>query len=363
MRLQNKITSGAIVKLLLIFFAAAVLIAIGLGAAGYFGGSREDELINDGNGQQNEEVVKTPNCATEYIYSGDALSLGIESNTYYQVIGKTSAIDAGNYSATIYLKDKAKYTWDNGSDEDITIEWTIEKATFDKSDITFEDKTVILDGTPHSIAIEGNLPNNVSVIYSGNEQREEGLHTITAIFIYDKNNYNIIDDEVAVLTIERGVFDMSSVRFNPVRGVYYLSTEGVEKGHNATIEGSLPEGVAVKYIGASHTQAGVYEARAVFSHSNPNYAKIPDMITTITIDKAVYKNEHIALYDSEIKYDSMNHSIFLAPVDLPDGFIVTYNGNEKSQVGVHTVTATVTNESNKNYYNFDETYTATMTIY
>jgi len=70
------------------------------------------------------------------------------------------------------------------------------------SGVGFTDKTVTYSGTEQNITITGNLPNGVSVSYTGNGKKEIGSYTITASFKGDDKNYYPIDDKTAVLTIK-----------------------------------------------------------------------------------------------------------------------------------------------------------------
>ncbi len=86
-----------------------------------------------------------------------------------------------------------------GSDNNLT--FTVNKATYDMSSVSFSDITVPYDGEEHSIEITGNLPNGVSVTYEGNGKKEVGTYTIVATFKGDEQNYNAINSMSATLTI------------------------------------------------------------------------------------------------------------------------------------------------------------------
>ncbi len=76
----------------------------------------------------NRIIVQIPKITASYTYSGNAYSLSISSNENYTVSGVTSAIAAGNYSATLTLKDEVNYVWDNGETAPKTYDWVIRKA-------------------------------------------------------------------------------------------------------------------------------------------------------------------------------------------------------------------------------------------
>ena len=122
--------------------------------------------------------------------NGNILSFGL---TYKQ----NSAIDARDYVASV------EYTTDNfeviGTVSDH--KWSIKPATYDMSGIKFEDLTVDYDGLPHSITIQGELPEGVTVSYSRENIVAAGVYTIVASFTSDNVNYKEIPDMTATLTI------------------------------------------------------------------------------------------------------------------------------------------------------------------
>ncbi|MBO4863066.1 MAG: hypothetical protein J5517_01735 [Eubacterium sp.] len=60
------------------------------------------------------------------VYNGKEQT-GVDAADEYTVTGNTGT-DVGTYSAVLTLKDKTLYTWNDGTTEDKTVTWTIEKA-------------------------------------------------------------------------------------------------------------------------------------------------------------------------------------------------------------------------------------------
>ena len=60
------------------------------------------------------------------VYNGKAQS-GVDESAYYTV-ANNSATGAGTYTSTLTLKDKANCKWNDGTDTDKTVQWTISKA-------------------------------------------------------------------------------------------------------------------------------------------------------------------------------------------------------------------------------------------
>ncbi len=114
--------------------------------------------------------------------------------TSYTISGN-KATNAGKYSLTITANGNFTGT--------VTADWSIEKATYDMSGVTFADNTFVYDGKAYSLAIGGTLPNGVTVTYENNDKTESGNYTVTAKFSGDGDNYNIIADMMAMLTIKQ----------------------------------------------------------------------------------------------------------------------------------------------------------------
>ena len=93
--------------------------------------------------KKNVEIPYDDN-ATTFEYTGTEQGFTIEESDYYTVTGVTNATDAGEYSFTIALTDKDNTDWANGANDDITVSWSITKATFDRVIPQFEEGA--LDG-------------------------------------------------------------------------------------------------------------------------------------------------------------------------------------------------------------------------
>ena len=135
---------------------------------------------------------------TELVYTGAPQTPTFAGHGF--VVTVTEQTNAGSYTAT--LTPKAGFAWDDGTTAAKTVSWTIAKASYNMSGVTFADQTVVYDGEPHSLEISGTLPSGVTVSYTGNGQTEIGEYTVTATFtVADPANYNEIPALTATLTI------------------------------------------------------------------------------------------------------------------------------------------------------------------
>lgn len=201
---------------------------------------------------------------------------------------ETSEIkNAGTYEVTVIYTMPAEGAYvDYETSFEIKYTLNVAKADFILAEhgISFNNKSVPYDGKSHSVEIEGDLPDWLSVTYEGNEKSEAGTYTVTAKFSHSNANYNEIANLSATLTIGAG-------QFTPTFTFENKSTEYNGKSQNITLTGEIPEWLTVEYFingekfeGA--TEIGEYTVTAKFTHENAAYAQIEDMTATLTIVRA-----------------------------------------------------------------------------
>lgn len=114
-------------------------------------------------------------------------------------------VNAGSYVVRVTIAETDEYAVLTG-----TAEFTIAKAKYDMSGVTFEDKTVSYSGEAQTIEISGTLPAGVTVTYTYAKDGETvdgaveaGEYTVTAVFTGDAANYEPIPSMTATLIIEK----------------------------------------------------------------------------------------------------------------------------------------------------------------
>ena len=133
------------------------------------------------------------------IYNGEEQT-GVVARAGYTVGPTFAGTLVGEYTATATLEDG--YHWaDDFEDATRDVSWAIGKADYDMSGVSFTNATLIADGTPKSIFINGELPVGVTVSYEGNDQVQTGEYAVVAHFIGDSANYNPIEDMTATMTL------------------------------------------------------------------------------------------------------------------------------------------------------------------
>ena len=111
--------------------------------------------------------------------------------------------DAGNYYVVLIShSDK-----NNFNDDTIEISFEIKKADYNL-DITFSNLEVVFDGEAHTVMIEGELPEGLTVNYTSSNgdayvtNVSDGVKTITASFTNENPNYNTPDNLQATVEIK-----------------------------------------------------------------------------------------------------------------------------------------------------------------
>jgi gliding motility-associated-like protein len=273
------------------------------------------------------ELTITPAAVTgitfeddTFVYDGSAKSLAITgslpagSSVVYTNNART---DVGTQTVT------ATITGDNYSTLILTADLTVTAATI--TGIDFEDGSFVYDGTVHSLAITGTLPLGTSVAYTNNSRTDVGTQTVTATITGD--NYSTL-----VLTADL------TVTAATITGIDFVDNSFVYDGtaHSLAITGTLPEGTDVAYMNNSRTDVGTQTVTATITGSN-----YEELILTATLSVTPATITGIDFEDDAFVYDGSEKSLAITGT-LPQGTSVAYTDNNRTDVGIQTVTATIT---------------------
>ena len=273
-----------------------------------------------------------------YIYDGTPKTMVIDGNLPEGV--SVSYDDniytlAGSYTVTATFKgDYANYYPISA----MRAVLKIDKATYDMSNITFEDKFVTYNGKTQTVVISGDLPEGVSVEYFNNEKVNAGEYYAIASFTGDSDNYNYIDDMEAILNIAKADYDLSMISFDNNRVTYNGGVQAL------AIVGNLPEGVTVTYLDNENVEVGTYTVTARFIGDTKNYNFIPARTATITIEQAT--PELNVTYTPEMA--TLADEIILVSGTTIAGSIV-FDEDQIFVLGTKNYRYTFTPEDTKNY--------------
>lgn len=266
--------------------------------------------------------------------------------------------NAGTYTAM------AIFTGDPNYEEIpyMTATYTITKATYDMSGISFVDATFSYTGREITPAIVGALPEGVSVSYVSDPAviKEIGVYTVTARFVGDANNYNPIPDMIATYTVDDIGHDDLGVSL-PDRSFSYTGSE-----IKPVLLGTLPEGITAVITSSPAVicEPGAYTVTVKF-YVNGEYGSIDDMTATYTVSKGIYDMSGVSLPSVTVNYNGREIVPYLAGT-LPEGVTYTITSNPSPIIEAGTYTVTVSFTGSDQYEAIPDmtaTYVVRMPVY
>ena len=150
--------------------------------------------------------------------------------------------------------------------------------------VSFDSRTVTYDGAAHSLAIEGNLPQGMAVVYEGNSQTNAGTYTVTAKFVGSNPNFEQLPDMSATLTIEKRELQIEFVGEQTAAYTGYAQKPLTARATNLC--GSDTVVIDITYDG-DVVDAGTYVATATVD--SDNYKLTANNTCTFTITRATHK--------------------------------------------------------------------------
>ena len=274
-----------------------------------------------------------------FTYDGKAHGVEVEGNIPANAVvtypGGNSFVNAGTYDVTAIVSCDGYVT------ARLSTTVTIRRAKYDMSGVKFEAKEFVYDGTAHSVAISGTLPEGVSLpTYTINEKEtasatDVGEYTVKATFANNNPNYETIPDMVTTLKITPAEYNVKGVDivFKNEDGKTIDGAAKVYDGKTITFDlndySKLPKNVSVsfsvtdkdgKVISNSNKNtgiknAGVYTVRVEFTLADSkNYKPIEPIVRTFTVEKAEYDMTSVHFDNDVVAYDGMEHKI---EVELP----------------------------------------------
>lgn len=275
-----------------------------------------------------------------------------------------------SYQTSGVIKNAGTYTVmatfvGNPNYEDIpymTATYTVTKATYDMSGISFVDVDLTYTGREVIPNIVGTLPEGVSVSITSDPGviKDLGTYTVTAHFSGDEQNYNPIPDMTATYTVSEIGHDELGVSL-PDRSFSYTG---------AVIEpvllGTLPEGITavISSSPAVIRDVGVYTVTVKF-YVDGVYGAIADMTAIYTVNKGTYDMSGVSLPPVTVNYSGKEVVPYLAGT-LPEGVTYTVTSTPAPIIEAGTYTVTVSFLGSDQYEvipNMTATYVVRMPAY
>lgn len=223
-------------------------------------------------------------------YTGSDITPTLNNvNSNIEVTGDTTAKNVSNYTITAKIKDKANYEWKDGSNGDLTINWSITQAT---PDYTVPTGLTGLKGkTLNDVTLPGRFTwNDRTVVLTA------GTHTYKATYTpEDTTNYKTITD-IDIEVVVKNTFDViTSV-----------------PGGNGTITPSILD---------------VVEGTKVEITFTPNTGYMIDKVLVNTVETTVTGNKIELTVNEEKEVEVSYKKIpFTVTVKDVDGATITPNG-------------------------------------
>ncbi|WP_208112414.1 MBG domain-containing protein, partial [Pedobacter metabolipauper] len=267
--------------------------------------------------------VITADATQTFTYDGTAKSVSgtlNHSETTISYDPQQSYTNAGSYSITLKAAETVNYL-----EASKTVTLKINRATI--TGITLADQTFTYDGTAKSLEVTG-LPADATVAYTGNDQTAAGTYTVTATVTQD--NYADLE-----LTAELKISKAASVITADATQTF--TYDGTAKSVSGTLNHSE---TTISYDPQqSYTDAGSYSITLKATETT-NYL---ESTKTVTLKINLATITGVTLTGQTFTYDGTAKSIEIA--GLPADATVAYTGNDQTDAGTYTVTATVTQDN------------------
>lgn len=294
-------------------------------------------------------------------YTGSDITPTLNNvNSNIEVTGNTTAKNVSNNTITAKITDKANYEWKDGSNDDLTINWSITQATPEYTVPT--GLTGVKEKTLNDIV----LPNRF-IWNDGSTVLTVGTHTYKATYTpSDTTNYKTITD-IDIEVVVKDKFDVKT-SVDGGNGTITPSKLGVVEGTKVEITftpntGYMIDKVLVNTVETTITgnkiELTVNEAKEVVV----SYKKIPFTVTVKDVDGAtITPNGVVAVsYGEDKEFTITANSGYKLVKVLVDGTdktadmvgdtlkLTNITSNINLEVVVEKIVYEVTEGANQNY--------------
>ena len=290
---------------------------------------------------------------TTFTYDGSehvpTATLG-DSALTLEVTANTESINAGTYTATATITDT---NYDVESDK--TIEFTIEKATFE-SNKTVTNVETTYDGETHDPSVSGSNQYVDEALVTWKFSSSEsavGTYTITVTF-HATDNYEDVEvtATVTIKALELSLeFDSTEFTFNNEIQKPTVTSSNVLDGDIVTFT-----------VKNTSVDAGTYTASITLSGTDAGNYALPSAGYTYTINKADYDMTSVIYSNTEVSYTGEGQSPVVS--NLPtgvDNITVTYDAGTVTDVTAGTA-VTITFATTSTNYNVPASVEVTMIV-
>ena len=217
-------------------------------------------------------------------YTGSDITPTLNNvNSNIEVTGATTAKNVSNYTITAKIKDKANYEWKDGSNSDLTINWSITQATPDYTIPT--GLTGVKGKTLNDVTLPGRFTwNDASTVLTA------GPHTYKARYTPDDTtNYKTITD-IDIKVVVKDKFNVTT-SVDGGNGTITESKTDVVEGTKVEITFTPDTGYMIDKVLVNTVETTVTGNKIVLTINEEkkvivSYKKIPFTVTVKDVDGA-----------------------------------------------------------------------------
>ncbi len=319
-------------------------------------------------------TVAVPTANTEtFTYNGSEqtyLPANWEEISEFANISNNVQTNAGDYTVTIALNDKNAYKWADGSTDDKTFTFTINKKKLDApTDVKLSGQTIAW--TSHTMS---NMELHVVYFKNGEEVRSadygshgkvmniyslyttNGAGVYTAVVYHTINNENYEDSDIVVAEQPNVVRSLIIVKDDGISSVEAetILIPGVQKTITATLaEHYASAGWSCNTTDVTFTSTTTNPTKITLAN---NVNDPSDVIITV---KSTYIGKNITVSANNSEYGEVSGTY---PMVVDSGTEIIVNENTLT-IGKTTITATAKTSTDSNYiYKFKEWLGVTSSV-
>jgi len=146
----------------------------------------------------NKNQIKKPTLnEMSFVYDATAKTISLSStdNSAYTLTEDITKTSAGNYTALVRLNDPTEYEWEDGSNEDLSLAWSISKAKVNKP--VLYESNFTYDGNSKTPALD--KQNDLLFILGRDIQKTNAGNYVISVDLKDNANYEWSDDTADTL--------------------------------------------------------------------------------------------------------------------------------------------------------------------
>ena len=278
--------------------------------------------------------VAIPEIATSVVYDGTEKEC-VAAGEGYRLTGTSSAVDAGNYTATVSLADYKNYIWDTEDNHPLYISWSILPASLQDARIEIEE-VLTYDGqaaTPVPVVRLGEKTLIENTDYTVSYESNASVGTAEAT-ITGKGNYT--GTKSTTFTIEPA--DVAKATVSDIANKTYNGKAQTQAPTVKVGSAALKSGTDYTLSYKSNTNAGTATVTVTGKGNYTGSLSKTFKISPASVSKATVSAVAEQAYTGKVITPKPAVKLGSTTLKLGTDYTLSYKANTK--VGTATVTAT-----------------------